>query len=398
VRPRFPYRLFGFVFLGWTFDFYDLVLLGFLREDVGRTFGLTPSGEAWLLGVALGMSGVGGLLAGWLADRIGKRDVLWGTVLVYSAGSLAAGLAPSWPWFLVGRAITGLGVGGEWAVGHGLLAEAVSPQIRGRAAAALQAGEPFGVALAAIVGYLVLPSVGWRWVLIASSATALLAAGVRWTRHVPEERPAKRVHLRTLADAKIGSRFVRAWLLGIFKLGTYWTCYTWLPTFLLKQMNQGVGRSVGWMLTAQGGQLLGMLSFGYVSDRFGRRPAFCAYSLLTAVALAPLAYAWTELNAQPALFWAVMFTLGIGSGCTAGFGALLAELYPSEVRATAMGGTYNLARTVQVAAPILVGWAVSRAGLAGGLTVPLVFAIATSTWVWTLPETRGIALPSLGQA
>jgi MFS family permease len=392
---RFPKRLFAFVFLGWTFDFYDLVLLGFLKDDVGQAFHLTPSAEAWLLGLALGTSGLGGIIAGALGDRLGKRDVLWGTVLIYSVGSLLSGLAPSWGWFLVGRAVTGLGVGGEWALGHGLLAEAVDPSIRGRAAAALQAGEPLGVAIAALVGYLVMPHVGWRWVLIASSATALLAAAMRWSRHLPREAPRHRPPLSVLVRSGVGLRFARAWVLGIFKLGTYWTCYTWLPLFLLKQMHQGVGRSVAWMLTAQVGQLGGMLTFGVVADRLGRRPAFCIYSVLTALAIAPLAYAWTDLSAHPPLFWAAMLALGVGSGCTAGFGALLAELFPAEIRATAMGTTYNLARTVQVIAPVVVGWAVSQSGIAGGLTVPLVLAIGTASWVWTLPETRGIALPSV---
>jgi putative MFS transporter len=88
---RFPKRLFVFVFLGWTFDFYDLVLLGFLKDDVGQTFHLTPSAEAWLLGLALGTSGLGGILAGALGDRLGKRDVLWGTVLVYSSALCSPG-------------------------------------------------------------------------------------------------------------------------------------------------------------------------------------------------------------------------------------------------------------------------------------------------------------------
>jgi MFS family permease len=189
-----------------------------------------------------------------------------------------------------------------------------------------------------------------------------------------------------------------AWVLGVLKLGTYWTCYTWLPTFLLREMHQGVGKSLTWVITAQTGQLAGMLTFGQAADRVGRRPAYTVYSLVTAAALAPLAFAWETLAARPALFWAAMAALGFGSGCTAGFGALLAELFPGEVRSAAMGTTYNLARAVQLGAPRLVAWAVGLYGLAGGLSVPLGLAIATAAWVWVLPETRGIALQSLGRA
>lgn len=391
-------RIYAFALLGWAFDFYDLVLLGFLVEPVAHDLGLNETGRAWLLGVALGASGVGGIVAGALADRVGKRTMLAWTVLAYSLGSLLCGVAPNAPVFVLGRAVVGLGVGGEWAIGHGMLAESVAPARRGRWSAALQSGEPLGVALAAFVGYVVLPlpHVGWRWVLVGSSATALIALAARRSVHLPDEPATHGVPLHALARAGLLRRLAAAWLLGVFKLGTYWTCYTWLPTFLQREMHQDVARSLAWMLTAQSGQLVGMLSFGVISDRVGRRPAFTIYSVLTACALAPLAFAWREM--PPVAFWAAMLALGVGSGCTAGFGALLAELFPTEVRAAAMGTTYNLARAAQLLAPVVVQAAVMRAGLAGGLSVPIVLALATASWVWVLPETRGIALPRLKDA
>lgn len=393
-RP-FPTRLFLFAFLGWAFDFYDLVLLGFVKEAVGHDLGLSHASESWMLGVALGTSGLGGIIAGAFADRLGKRDVLATTVLLYSVGSLVAGLAPNFWVFLAGRALVGLGVGGEWAIGHGMLAEAVDDKFRGRASAALQAGEPFGVMLAALAGFLLVPIVGWRWVMIGSSATALLAFAMRSSLHLPNTPSHKQPRFTAILRAGVGKRMAMAWLLGVFKLGTYWTCYTWLPSFLLNRMHQSVGRSVTWVLTAQTGQFVGMLTFGVVSDKLGRRPAFSIYSLLTALALIPLAFKWEYLSQTPLFFWSAMLLLGFGSGCTAGFGALLAELFPTEVRSAAMGTTYNLARSVQLGAPLLVGWAVDRWDIAGGLSVPLCLAFATATWVWVLPETRGIALPTL---
>jgi hypothetical protein len=92
----------------------------------------------------------------------------------------------------------------------------------------------------------------------------------------------------------------------------------------------------------------------------------------------------------------VLFTLGLGSGCTAGFGALLAELFPTEVRNFAMGTAYNMARGVQLFAPVIVNMFVVAYGLKGGLSVPLVLAIATGTWVWMLPETLGRDLARIG--
>src|SRR4029079_19656520 len=118
----------------------------------------------------------------------------------------------------------------------------------GAAPALVRGGEPLGVAIAALVGYLVLPRVGWRAVLIGSSVTALLGVAARASSHLPDE-PSRAssilAELRAAAGtAGLPSRFVRAWLLGVFKLGTYWSCYTWLPTFLSKQMQQSIGRSL----------------------------------------------------------------------------------------------------------------------------------------------------------
>ncbi|HVY49412.1 MAG TPA: MFS transporter, partial [Minicystis sp.] len=325
-----------------------------------------------------------------------KRDVLAATVLLYSIGSLVSGAAPNVWVFLLGRALVGLGVGGEWAIGHGMVAEAVRATHRGRAAALLQAGEPTGVALAALVGTFAVPAFGWRAVMVAGSVTALLAFFMRRSVHLPAEKRSAPVPLSALREARVLPRLLLAWVLGVFKLGTYWTCYTWLPTFLAREMHQPVGRRAAWLLTAQLGQFLGMLGFGVVSDRIGRRPAFAGYSVLTALSIAPLAFDFPALAARPLLFWTAMFGLGVGSGCTAGFGALLAELFPTEVRALAMGTTYNLARAVQLGAPVLVSWAVAEAGLAGGLGVPFALALGTASWVWLLPETRGIALPAIG--
>lgn len=397
-RRPFPLRLFLFVFFGWTFDFYDLVLLGFLREHVARDLSLGHAQDRWMLGVALATSGLGGIVSGRFADKFDKRSVLSVTIVLYSLGSLVCGLAPNAWVFILGRALVGLGVGGEWAVGHGMLAEAVTPRIRGRASAALQAGEPIGVALAAIAGFLIMPLVGWRAVMIGSSVTGLLALWVRKHMHLAPAPPHATVTFSALLRAKIGTRFVRAWLLGVFKLGTYWTCYTWLPTFLKEQMHQSTGKSVTWVLTAQVGQFLGMIVFGQIADRVGRRPAFSVFSLLTAVALASLAFRWEWLSTRGFWFWSTMLLLGFGSGCTAGFGALLAELYPNEIRGVAMGATYNLARAVQLGAPVLVGYMVDADGLRGGLSVPLCLAIATGTWVFTLPETRGKHLRSLAES
>ena len=212
MASRFPTRLFLFAFFGWTFDFYDLALLGFVREPVAHDLHMSHGVETWMLGVALSTSGLGGVVSGALADRVGKRTMLAATILLYSLGSLVCGLAPTTWVFLLGRSLVGLGVGGEWAIGHGMLAEAVESHLRGRASAFLQAGEPVGVALAALAGFVLMPYVGWRAVMIGSSATALLALLARRSMHLPNETTGRRVRWRELRGARIVPTMVRAWV------------------------------------------------------------------------------------------------------------------------------------------------------------------------------------------
>jgi MFS family permease len=395
VAVRFPFHTWLISLAGWMFDFYDLVLFSFLLVPIGRELALTPGQEATLLGVALGGSGVGGILFGYLSDVRGRRYVMTWTILIYSIGTGLTAFSHGFWTVLLFRSITGLGVGGQWAVGHALLAESAPPSMRGRASALLQAGEPIGVGLAAIVGFLVAPVIGWRAVFLLSSGSALVAFIVR--RHVREsalwvaqreDRLSPVAALRLIVRRRLVGTTLKGFVLGVLKLGTYWTCYTWLPKFLQTEFHQPIGRSALWMLTAQFGQLTGMLIFGYLADRFGRRVLFTSYSLVTAAALYPLAFHWQALLPHPVLFWGAFLGLGLGSGCTAGFGALLAELFPTDIRNFAMGSVYNTARGVQFFAPFLVSYFVAGYGLAGGLGVPMMLALGTAVWVWTLPETR----------
>lgn len=386
--------------LGWVFDFYDLILIAFLITTIESSLQMSHIQSAWLLGIGLGASGLGGILFGWLADLYGRKKILTLTVILFSLGMLVSGFVQTPLQFFVARFITGLGLGGEWAVGHALIAESVPARQRARWSAFLQSGEPVGVMMAAIMGFAVTPIIGWRAVFMLSALTGILALFFR--RHIQEsplweKSPRRSSKERLIALKPFFSNYwpvmVLAIILAIFKLGTYWTCYTWLPRFIQQSFGMAIHQSTLWIMVGQVGQFVGMYSFGSMADKVGRQWAFTVFSLLTASALMPLALFWDELfHHQQFFFWSLMFLLGLGSGCTAGFGALLAEIFPTSQRTFAMGTVYNTARGVQIFAPIIVMWAVQRDGLQGGLLVPTTLALLTAVWVWTLPERRGVAL------
>jgi MFS family permease len=398
---------------GWLFDFYDLMLFAYVASAVAADFHWGADAarhKALAVGVALGTSGIGGIVFGGLADKFGRKSVMTWTILLYSVGTGLCGFSWGLTSLVLFRALTGLGVGGEWATGHALMAEIYPKEKRGRASALLQLGEPLGVALAVVMGLWVCPRVGWRAVFFLSALPALVALLVR--RHVAEsplwlarrDAPARSFsapYLEVWRDYR--ARAFQAWALGTSKLATYWLTYVWLPEYFadLLARAQAAGRAVPpgfsgirlkFILVAQCGQMLGMLAFGAISDRWGRRPAFCVYSLITAGGLWAMAAHGDALLAHPDLFWPALGAVGLGSGCTAGFGALLAELFPTSVRNTAMGAVYNLSRGAQFLTQAAMGALAASVGVAHGLWLAFAFAVFTAVWVWTFPETKGIAL------
>ena len=392
---------------GWVFDFFDLILIAFLIPTIEQSFRAGPETGAWLVGVGLGASGLGGIIFGRLADRYGRKPILTVTVLLFSIGMLLTGASQTITQFLIARFITGIGLGGEWAVGHALIAESVPANERARWSAFLQSGEPVGVAIAAVVGFSIAPLVGWRTVIMGSALTGFLALAFRkWLQESPQwldtslyktNQTYQETETRVLTFpgflSKYGLVTFLAFVLAVFKLGTYWTCYTWLPRFISESFGAKLNQSALWILSGQVGQYLGMRVFGNVADRYGRRWAFSLFSVMTALALGGLACFWSVLfNTMPVLFWTLITIMGFGSGCTAGFGALLSELFPIGIRTFAMGSVYNAARGVQLFSPVLVAQAVQVDGLRGGLLIPAGLAILTALWVWTLPDKKGQTL------
>lgn len=416
LSPRERWRTYVLCLLGWLFDFYDMFLFAYLANAISHDWNWGTEAhhnKALIIGITLGTSGFGGIVFGGLSDRYGRRRVMGWTILLYSISTGLCGLSWDLTSLVFFRALTGLGVGGEWATGHALMAEIFPKERRGLASALLQAGEPLGGAIAVGAGLFLEPRLGehgWRWVFVLSATPAFLVLLIR--RYVNESPLWLTRHLRSelglLEQYQVLFRdywrpAVLGWVLGVSKLGTFWLTYVWLPEYFMEldKHNRDAGVTSGgdfasirlqFILLAQAGQFLGMLMFGPLADRIGRRPAFTIYSLLTAAGLFALSYYGAEMLAKPNWFWLTMGAVGIGSGCTAGFGALLAELFPTSIRNTAMGTVYNMARSFQIFNQLVMGLIVSQSSVSHGLLLAMSLALVTATWVWTLPETRGIAL------
>jgi MFS family permease len=421
------FRILTLSWAGWVFDFYDLILFTFLLIPIGNELSLSNVMLSLILGSSLAATAFGGIVFGFLSDKIGRKSVLQWTILTYSIGTFLSGFSSSIEVLLIFRIITGLGVGGEWATGQTFIGETFPPGVRGRYSAIMQTGAPIGIIFASVVGGFLEPAVGWRMCFFVSVLPAVLVVFVR--KHLPEsdvwlehrrivteaetqsiggesngaqktesllerERGAKFHLLLSKGYVKI---FLQSLLLAIFLMSAYWFTYSWLPGYLHEQRHFTMARSALWMIVTQGGGVLGYISFGFVADMMGRRPAFTIYSTLWAVGLLMITIFWNAVFDYPIFILGFMFLVGFGTGVFSGFGPLCAELFPTSIRNTAMGTSFNLARGIQFFAPLIIALASEAYGLSGGISIAALFAVLTGLWIWTFPETKGkkIALLSV---
>lgn len=350
--------------------------------------------------VALLSSAAGGVLAGGLADRFGRVRVLAWTILFYSLASAGSASATSVGQLVAWRALLGLGLGGEWAAGAVLVAESVPAAVRGKALGLMQSGWAIGYLAAAAAAALVLPTLGWRALFLLGSLPAL---AVFWIRRRVEESanwravaPGRRApfDLAAFAHPPVPVRLAAALGLSSVVMFAYWGLASWMPSFLAAPVAEGgaglgLVRSALWIVPMQAGAFLGYVATGLAADRFGRRPA-AAVVLVGAAAIVPI-YGLAARTPLALLLLAPLVGF-LAHGYFSVFGALLAELFPTAIRATAQGLAYNGGRAVSAFAPAVIGALAGSRGFGAALATTSAFFLAGALLLYALPETRGARL------
>jgi MFS family permease len=345
-------------------------------------------------------SAAGGVIFGVVADRVGRTRALSLSILIYSVFTAACGLATSVTMLAVCRVLLGIGMGGEWASGAALVSETWPARHRGKALGLMQSCWAIGYGLAAVTTALVMPAFGWRAVFFVGVLPALLTFWIR--RRVPEPeawhaaRQARTDGASGAWSAMAGDRLgltVALTLMNAATMFAWWGFNLWIPAYLSLPVERGgMGLSTATManfvVVMQVGMWLGYVTFGFVSDSLGRKPTYVFYLL----AASGLMWAYAVTRDATTLLLLGPFVAFFGTGYFSGFGAITAELYPTAVRATAQGLTYNIGRIASAVAPFVVGTLATTRGFGAALSVAAsAFLVAAALWIW-IPETRGRAL------
>jgi MFS family permease len=404
---------------GWMLDAMDFMLYAMALQQIQVYFGFDSATAGMLGTVTLIMSGIGGLTFGYVADRFGRTRALMATIAIFSLASLGAASSQTVAQLLLWRALLGLGMGGEWASGAVLVSETWPAAHRNKAISIMQSGWALGYILAAVLAAVILAqpalgNAGWRWLFAFGACPALLTLWIR--RHVREPEAWLGRMRRTVAAAGgmmttpggraegspnpftvifgrgLIGRTLRIILLGGAVQFGYWGVFFWLPPFLARPVEQGgAGLGIGslwWIIPVQLGAYLGYLTFGFIADRVGRRTTF----VLFMVGAATMVLLYGQMGRHTQLLMVLGPVLGyFGSGYFSMFGSFVAELFPTHVRATGQGTSYNIGRMAGAAAPYTIGRLLQLPGVGIGtaLSITSAFFLLAALLVFTLPDRSG---------
>ncbi|WP_058034703.1 MFS transporter [Burkholderia pseudomallei] len=328
-------------YLGWTLDAFDFFLMVFVLKDIAAEFNTKIPAVAFAITLTLAARPIGALIFGRLADHFGRRPTLMINIACYSLLELASGFAPSLAALLVLRTLFGVAMGGEWGVGSALTMETVPPRARGAVSGLLQAGYPSGYLLASVVFGLLSPYIGWRGMFMIGVLPALLVLYVR--AKVPESPAWKQMEKR--ARPGLVATLKQNWKLSIYAV-VLMTAFNFFshgtqdlyPTFLREQHHFDP-HTVSWItIVLNIGAIVGGLTFGWLSERIGRRRAI----FIAAMIALPVLPLWAFSTGALALA-AGAFLMQISvQGAWGVIPVHLNEISPDEIRATFPGFVYQL--------------------------------------------------------
>ena len=417
----FHYKLLVVTGLGWLFDSMDTGLISFVLPVLAKEWGLTPEQVGWIGSVGLIGMALGAVLAGTVADRLGRKNVFAATVILYSVSTGLCAVAWSYESLLVFRFLVGFGLGGELPVAATLMSEYAPSHLRGRFIVLLESFWGVGWLVAACISYL---KFGWHIAFVIGAAPALYVFLIRL--HMPESiryliskgriDEAKSIVAdlecklgvegkafdEKLSDVELGTnqqakpafstlwapqfrvRTIMLWLAWFGIVYSYYGIFMWLPSIVFAQ-GFAVVKSFEYVLIMTLAQLPGYFAAAWLVDMIGRRYTLSLFLLMSGVCSY---FFGNAASPSELLMWgAAMSFFNLGA-----WGVIYTytpEMYPTSIRALGSGWAAGFGRIGGMLAPMLVGVL-----LAGGAEMNVIFAMFASVFVVISAVVLGLGIES----
>jgi MFS family permease len=383
---------------GWTLEAFDIALYTLVLARLIRNFTVSSSTAGLLTSLMLVSYGIGGSAFGFVADRVGRKRALMASIVIYLVATSASAVPATIAILAIFRFVLGLGMGGQWTCGAALIAESWRPEHRGKALGLMQSSWAIGEICAAIVAGIFLPRFDWQVVFLVGVVPALLILLMQrrvsespvWQSTRTAARNSFSDSIRLLWRKDLRRNGVIATAMNACSMFGYWGLFTWIPAYLSLPAAQGgrglnLTKTATWLVAMGIGKWLGYTFFGFTADSIGRRKSYVLY-LVAAAVLVPI----YGVATTPAWLLAIgPLVAFFGTGYFSGFGAITSELFPTEVRATAMGISYNIGRGFSAAAPLTIGFLSHRLGIGPSFFVLAGAFLLAALLALALPETKG---------
>ncbi|WP_226342920.1 MFS transporter [Pseudomonas putida] len=375
---------------GYAMDGFDLLILGFMLPAITIGLALTSSEAGSLVTWTLLGAVAGGLIFGQLSDRYGRVRMLTLCILTFSIFTGLCAIAQGYWDLLIYRTLAGFGLGGEFGIGMALIAETWPAHRRNRASSYVGMGWQAGVLAAALLTPLLLPYIGWRGMFLVGLLPAFVSLIVRHTmsesaefvKAAADPVPFARRFTDLFKDRQTTKASVGVMVLTSVQNFGYYGLMIWMPSYLSKKFGFSLMASGTWTAVTVLGMAFGIWLFGQLADRFGRKKMFLLYQAGAAIMV--IAYANLD-NPTVMLFAGAIMGIFV-NGMIGGYGALISDLYPAQIRATAQNVLFNIGRAAGGFGPLVVGAvALHYSFTAAIMLLSSLYVVAMAATVFLLP-------------